>query len=270
MWKVGGPEEFVFPHAGDHAGERALVGIAGDPALALEVDTGLLGKPRVAAERRRIDRVHALDPVPDPSRARLEDDDLQAREFLEHPELEHRGEGVTDAVGCGDVDDERERRVGHPPEPSRRGPEGLEPGMDRDRQPEILGHPEYVVMVRVSRRLSRHHEGRDEHTLHAVTGRPLDLARGFLGQAERDVRDGHQAPAAPGAELDDPAVVGTRVGLGELQILALRLPENAERRIENGEIEVLVVETRDPLCGIPRPESRVVEVPEAGPLPPRW
>src|SRR5262245_36224826 len=178
--EVRRPEELVLADARDDAGERALVRVARDPALALEVEARLLAEARVAAERRRVHRVHPLEPVADPPGARLEHDDLQARELLEHAELEHRREGVTDAVRRGHVDEERERRVGHPPEAPGRRPERLEARVDRDREADVGSDLEHAVVIRMPRRLPRHHEGRDEDTLHPVARCPLDLARGLV------------------------------------------------------------------------------------------
>src|SRR5262245_50658234 len=141
--EVRRPEELVLADARDDAGERALVRVARDPALALEVDARLLREARVAAERGRVDRVHALEPVADPAGAGLEHDDLQERELLEHAELEHRRERVTDAVGRRHVDQERERRVRHPSEATGRRPERLEARVDRDREADVGGALEH-------------------------------------------------------------------------------------------------------------------------------
>src|SRR5436190_4167214 len=264
--EVGGPEELVLADVRDDARERALVRVARDPALALEVDARLLRESGVPSERRRVDRVHPLEPVADPARARLEDDHLQARELLEHAVLEHRRERVPHAVRRRDVDEERERRVRHPPEPARRGPERLEAGMDGDRQPELRREPEDAVVVGMAGCFPRHHERRDEDALHAVARRARELALGFVGETEGDVRDRHEPTAAARAELDDPAVVDARVRLRELDVLAFRLPEHAERRVEHRDVEILLVEAREPLARIPRAEAGVVEVAEAGRL----
>src|SRR5439155_1656593 len=109
-----------------------------------------------------------------------------------------------------------------------------------------------------------HHEGRDEDALHAVARRALELALRLLGDAEGEVRDRDEAAAAVAAEVDDPAVVGARVGLRQLQILALGLPQDAEGRVEDADGEVLAVEPLEALLGVPGAEARVVEVLEAG------
>src|SRR5439155_4923117 len=57
---------------------------------------------------------------------------------------------------------------------------------------------------------------------------------------------------------------------GQLQVLALRFPENAERRVEDGELQVLPIESLEALACVPRPEPRVVEIPEPGAYPARW
>src|SRR5262245_38268304 len=106
--EVRRPEEAVLADDRNHARERAFVGVARYPALALEVDARLLGQRYVPPERRGVDGVHALEPVADPTGAGLEHHDLQAGELLEHAELEERREGVADGVRCGDVDEEAE------------------------------------------------------------------------------------------------------------------------------------------------------------------
>ena len=168
------------------------------------------------------------------------------------------------AVRRGHVDEEGERGVAHAPEASGRRPEGLEAGVDADREADLLGAAEDAIVVGVARGFLRHHEGRDEDALHAVARRALELALRLLGDAEGEVCDGDQAAAAVAAEVDDPAVVGARVGLCQLQILALGLPQDAEGRVEDTDGEVLAVEPLEALLGVPGAEARVVEVLEAG------
>jgi hypothetical protein len=58
------------------------------------------------------------------------------------------------------------------------------------------------------------------------------------------VCDGYEPSGAPRTELDHPAIVCARIRLRQLEVLALRHPENAQRRVEDGRVEVLVVEPR--------------------------
>src|SRR5262249_62355779 len=111
--------------------------------------------------------------------------------------------------------------------------------------------------------------GSSEVPAHPGPRRPRALALGLFGSPGRSMRDRREAPAAPGAELDDPAVVGACVRLRELQVLALRLPEDAERRVEDREVEVLPVEPLEALRRVPRAEPRIVEISEARSLAPR-
>src|SRR5205823_417330 len=139
------------------------------------------------------------------------------------------------------------------PEAAGRGAEGVEGRVDADREADLLGAAEDAIVVGMARRLLRHHEGRDEDALHAVARRALELALRLLGDAEGEVRDGDEAAAAVAAEVDDPAVVGARVGLRQLQVLALGLPEDAERRVEDADGEVLAVEPlEDVAVGVDR------------------
>src|SRR5205814_1124978 len=84
----------------------------------------------------------------------------------------------------------------------RRRPEGLEGGVDADRDADLLGEAEDAIVVGVARRLLGHHEGRDEDALHAVARRARELALGLGGEAEGEVRDRDQAAARVATEVD--------------------------------------------------------------------
>src|SRR5205823_11119400 len=107
-------------------------------------------------------------------------------------------------------------------------------------------------------------DGCDEARLRAVGAGALGLRLGLAGKPERHVGDRDAPAAAAGAELDDPAVVRARVRLRESQVLALGLPEDAESRVEDGDVQVLAVEALEALLGVPRAEARVAQVGEAG------
>jgi len=105
----------------------------------------------------------------------------------------------------------------------------------------------------------RHHEG----AAAAVAHRALELARGTGGIPQREVRDRHQPAARVAAEVGDPAVVGAAVGERELGVLELGLPQDADRGIEHGSVEVLGVEPLEPLLHVHRAVRRTGEI---GPL----
>src|SRR5437870_3633498 len=90
---IGSPEESVLAHQPDKRWNSGLVRIAGDPTLAPEVGARLLAQGQLRVGRRR-NRVHAVEPITDPPRPRLEDDDLEARKAVEHAELKERRERV--------------------------------------------------------------------------------------------------------------------------------------------------------------------------------
>ena len=254
------------PTTGITAGERGLVRIARDPALAPEVGARRL-RQQLAHEpalRRGVDGVHAVEPVADPAGARLEHDDAQLGELREDAVLEERRERVSHGVGRRHVDEERVARARDLAEAARRAPLGLEARMDAERQPELLRGREHAMVILVAERLAGHRERRHPHAAHAVAGRAAQLALRRRGIAERELRDRNQTPAGIRAEIDDPAVVGAQVGLRELLVLALGDPEHAERRIQERALEVLEVEAPQALRRIHRAERREIHVVEAG------
>src|SRR5262245_25484524 len=104
MREVGGPEEAVVTVQLHQGWYGVLVGIARDPALASEIEAGLLAQRDGTAESRGGVAVHAIEPVADPPAAGFEQHDLQAREAVKDAELKQRREGVADGVGRGDVE----------------------------------------------------------------------------------------------------------------------------------------------------------------------
>src|SRR5439155_2071321 len=62
------------------------------------------------------------------------------------------------------------------------------------------------------------------------------------------------------AEIDDPAVVGTRVGVGDLGVRALGFPEHAEGRVQKRHFEVLAIEPLEALARIHGAEGRALHV----------
>ena len=84
-----------------------LVGIGGDPALALEILARLVAQRYRASDQRLVHRVEPVEPVADPSAADFEHHQLEAREPVESAEMKKAGEGVADSVRGGDVEEHR-------------------------------------------------------------------------------------------------------------------------------------------------------------------
>src|SRR5579885_3795646 len=101
MRKVRGPEEFVLTAKFDPRGQRMLVRIGGDPHVAIEVNAGLFLERDRTPRDAGIDRVHPVQPVAYPSSTNLEQDQLQAREFVEGAILHEAGQRMADRVGGG-------------------------------------------------------------------------------------------------------------------------------------------------------------------------
>ena len=91
-------------------------------------------------------------------------------------------------------------------------------------------------------------ERRDVRAPRAFADGPLQLSAAAVGIAEGQVR-GRDQPGAVGAELADPAVVGAGVGLRQLGVVELGLPQQADRRVEDGGVDALGVEQLEALSG---------------------
>ncbi len=98
--EVRRPHEPVGAEALGERRDRLLVGVAADPAPLLEVVRRRVLERHPLADAGVAEHgVHAVEPVADPAAARLEHEDLQAREPVEHAVVEQRGELVAHAVG---------------------------------------------------------------------------------------------------------------------------------------------------------------------------
>src|SRR5262249_15609935 len=112
----------------------------------------------------------------------------------------------------------------------------------------------------MARRFSLPVEWVDESTLRARAHRTLQLAHGFPNVPKAHVRDRYQAPQRVGAEIDNPAVVRAAVRTGELRIFHLRLPQDADRRIEYRGAHPLVENSLDTLLRLHGAERSALHV----------
>ena len=115
---------------------------------------------------------------------------------------------------------------------------GLVGQVDRDRR-QRAGPVERIV-VRMTVGLARVRERGDPAGAAPVGDGALELARRRLRIAEREMRDGDEAPTRIAAEVGDPAVVCALIGERQFGIVDLALPEQRERRVEHALLEVLV------------------------------
>src|SRR5262249_23928070 len=106
-------------------------------------------------------------------------------------------------------------------------------------------------------------EGRHPESLHAVARRTPQLLFRQVGQAEGYVSDRDEPSVRPGAEIDDPTIVRPRICHRQLEVIALRLPQEPERGIQERALAVLDVEAPQSLLGVHRSERGVVDVPRA-------
>ena len=260
MGEVARPEEAIFSHERDHTGHGALVRITRDPTLPPEVVARLVLERNRLADRRREHGVHPLDPVADPARTDLQDDDAQLGKLVEHSVLKERGEAFADHVAEHHVLKERGVEPGHLAEACGRGPMRLEARVNAERQPELLSRGKDAVVIGMPVDLAAPDERRHPEPLHSVAGRTAQLLFRQIRQPEWNVGDRHEPALRVRAEIDDPAIVRPGIRHRELEVLALRLPQQAERRIEQRALDVLDVQPSEALLGVHRAERGVVDV----------
>src|SRR6266851_4201374 len=103
MREIRRPEKFVGAAQLDHRGQRALVGVRRNPAVALEVKAWLLLERHGAAHEARVHRVEPIEPIGNPTRARFQQNELEFREFVEGAVLKKAGKRVANRVSRGHV-----------------------------------------------------------------------------------------------------------------------------------------------------------------------
>ncbi len=130
--------------------------------------------------------------------------------------------------------------------------------------PEALGHRPQVVEVRVAVGDAVPVPRQEERAAAPVRHGPLELLGGQLRVGEREVGDGDEAPAGVAAEVGDPAVVGAGEGVGELDVLGGDLPDDPERRVQDGRLEALLVEQRQAVTGVAGAERHARHVAPVG------
>ena len=249
MGIVRRPEEAVGAVGLHHGGQGALVGIARDPDLAAEIVARFHLQGRAAAqEGRGRHAVQPVEPVADPAGARFQQHELQLGEAVEGREVEEGGEGLAHAVAGRRRGEQRQAMAVL--EARRAQFEGLEGGMDGDRHVELDGLGVDRIVRRIAVRLVRRGEGHDEGAAAAVLHRALQFEGGGRGITERKMGDRDQPALRGAAEIGDPAVVGAAIGLAQLDVGELGLPQDAEGGIEHRRLEPLGVQQLQPFVGI--------------------
>ena len=127
----------------------------------------------------------------------------------------------------------------------------LAAGMNADRHVQLLSLGPEGVVIRVGVRLVGRGEGHKKGPLGAASDRPFELARRLLGVAKGNMGNGDEAAVRVGAEVHHPAVVGPRVGGLQLQVVYIfGFPGQPQGRIDDGLVQTVPVEQRDPLLGV--------------------
>ena len=109
-------------------------------------------------------------------------------------------------------------------------------------------------------RLARDSERRHECAFAAIFHRALELFRGGLGIAERQMRDRHKPSAGVAAEIRDPSIVGAAVSLREFGVEKFRLPQEPDGRVEQRLRHALFVDELDALLRVHGAEGRALHV----------
>ena len=260
------PEEAVGAEALGQRRDGPLVGIAADPAPLLEVVGRRVLQRHAAAHRGvAVHGVHAVEPVADPAAARLEHEDLERREAVEHGVVEQRRELGTHAVGaCTEAVSASCADVLPAAHAGALRPLRLERGVDRERHVEVLGGGEHDVVVGVAERLLRWVNGATKQPLAPSPTARSSSAAAAAGSASDRCAVGNEPSPAVGAPLADPAVVRLGVRLGQLGVLELGLPQQTGRGVEDGGVDVLGVEQLQPLASGPSRRRGVVVVGDLG------
>ena len=260
MRKVARPEELVRADVLDQIRHGPLVRVGRNPALAVEIVARQFFERHAASQRRLVGTVHAVQQMPDPAGARLQHDDLDRGKAVEQPVLEEPQKRLLRPLSAEHV---------HPPlapfvhlaEALIDAPVGrLGHRMDADRHAQILGRGPERIVVLVGMGLVGQRVGRHERALGPPSDGTLQLLRRGLARRQADVRDGNQPAARVRAEIDDPAVVGAGIGLGQGMVGHLGLPLQTDGGIDEGFGEMLPVEQFQPLLGVVAAERDAVGI----------
>ena len=75
---------------------------------------------------------------------------------------------------------------------------------------------------------------------------------------------GHEATAGVATEVGDPAIVGAAVGERNLRVGHLTFPQEMNGRVQQGDVEVFLVEQRDALGRVAGAVGDVIHVAPLG------
>src|SRR5439155_20990995 len=111
---------------------------------------------------------------------------------------------------------------------------------------ELLRRGEERVVRGMAVRNTAQREGQEEGAPRARPDGASELVGRRHGIPEGEMRDRHEPSPAPRRELLDPPVVGPAVGEGVAWVVDLRLPLEAEARVEERARCPRAVEAREP------------------------
>ena len=187
--------------------------------------------------------------------------------LLEDPACEHLGEGRHDVDG----------EEGEPEEGLAGGALHLGRPEDRvvandhvesHRHVQVLdGRPEpFKRRIAEAATRPRRRVRREVDSSAAGLSGPNDFLHGAVLVDQGDVGHRHQSAGVVGAEVHDVAVVGPAVGRGESGVGHMPLPTDADRRVQEGDVDALLVHHLQPGCRVVAPGWAPVLVSEPAAL----
>ena len=202
---VAAPHDAPGAHERRQRRQRALVDLEADGALAGEVLRGTQRHVGAEAAERLGLLVQALEPERGPPAGRLEEDAVQARVALEHPERDELGTGQHLLEGMRDgVEDQRVERAVRP----ERRHDDRAALVDPDGHAQLLGGVPHDVVGAVGERAAEAGVGADEARLEAELGDgPAQLVRGGGGVLQGQQGGAEEPVRICGAVRGQPVVV---------------------------------------------------------------
>ena len=230
MGVIGRPEEPIVAHILNDMGERPLVRVAGNPALALEIDAGFFLERHIIAQAGLIRRIHPVQRRPYPARTGLKQDDLDPGKTVEQPPLKHAVERLLGPLHA--------ERILHPACVLHAFKTLIGPNlgmfghrMDGDRHFKLLGLRPKGIVIGMGMRDTRERIGCDKSAFGSLAHGSFKLGRGGYRVGQRNMRNSNQATVRVGTEITDPAVVRLGIRQGQVYFINLALPGQTQAGI---------------------------------------
>ena len=213
MRVVRRPEETIVAYMFHDMGQRGLVRVTRYPALALKIKTRLFFEAHAMPERGPIGGIHPVKRGTYPASPRLQEYDLEAREFVEQAVLKQDVKSLLRPLGT------KHGLIPVRPLDIRKAlvhtfAGMLGHGVDPNRNIQILrGGPKRIV-VRMGVGFCGNRKRRKKRALAPGSDRPFQLGGRLLSTRQCNMCNGHQTAVRVGTEVNNPAIIGTGIGVG--------------------------------------------------------